>query len=404
MGNGMTRREILDKQRDSIITMLVLITLIYLVFYSIYIAMATKWPYYRMVEMMSKTVMDIIIFAFAAYGTFLNPRMRNMILLETMFIYAVANEITSYFIALSAPIYIVGHILLIYNLSQTGRIRKIQHFIVIVLTAATAVMLVSMADAINLALQRKKNLIPYEISGRTKYVVLILLGIYITLLWMKLVYSLRNRFYWMAAIFFAMSDILGALSILKILHGQKYTVVLLYFLAIMFYAISTYNCTEKEVVTFRDVFLLNQEFKKSKLKYFIYGKWALNLSANLFTAQTGRYEIAYDLNEFDQMKALLTKKLKFEVRENQFPVEAELYSERYGYLTIHGVYFNEDGGIRWLSKESGLIEMDSEYFRTVHYLDYEIPCLFPIGEGDELLEFLKDDEAKEDETDIIDFI
>ncbi|MBQ7676995.1 MAG: hypothetical protein IJT32_02055 [Lachnospiraceae bacterium] len=374
------------------ISILVLITLVYLVFYSIYIVMATEWKYYKMVEMMSKTFMDVVIFIFAAYGTYLNPRMRNMILLETMFIYACANEISSYFIALSGPFYIAGHILLIYNLSQTGRIRKIQHFMVIALTTATAVLLFSMMDTINMVLQRKKNLIPFEISGRTKYAVLILLGIYTMILWMKLVYSLGNRFYWMSAIFFTTSDIIGGLSILKILRGQKYTVVLLYFVAIMFYAISTYNCTEKEVVTFRDVFILNHRFKKSKLRYFIYGKWALNLSANLFTAQTGRYEIAYDVDEFDEMKTLLTKKLKFEVRQNQFPVEAELYSERYGYLTIHGVYFNTESGIMWLSKESGLIEMDEDYFRTVHYLDYEIPCLFPVGEGDEALEFLKDDE------------
>lgn len=397
----MTRREILDKHRDSLISILVLITLFYLVFYSIYIVMATDWEHYRMVEMMSKTFMDVVILLFAAYGTFLNPRMRNWILLETMFIYAVANEIASYFIALSAPIYIVGHVLLLLNLSQTGRIRKLQHFIVIALTLATTVLLVSMADTINMVLQRKKNLIPYEISGRTKYAVLILLGIYMMLLWMKLVYSLGNRFYWMAAIFFTMSDIMGALSILKILRGQKFTVVLLYFLAIMFYAISTYNCREKEVVTFRDVFLLNHRFKKSKLKYFIYGRWALNLSANLFTAQTERYEIAYDVDEFDEMKALLTKKLKFEVRNNQFPVEAELYSERYGYLTIHGVYFNAEGEMLWLSQESGLIEMDKEYFHTVHYLDYEIPCLFPVSQGHEDLEFLQDDEADDDPFDFM---
>ncbi len=379
------RNEILEEKRDGLISILVFVTIVFLVFYSIYIEMARGWQYYKLVEMISKTAMDVIILGFAVYGTVLNPRKRNLILLQSMIVYAVANEITTYFIAMSAPIYIVGHILLIYNLSQTGRIRRVQRVAVFALTVGSAALIFAMWDTVTMVLHRKKNLIPFEITDGVQAAVVLLLIIYMMILWMKLSFSLGNRFYWMSAVFFTASDIMGALSILKILHGQKYTVVLLYYLAIMFYAVSTFNCTEKEVVTFRDVFVMNSLFRKSNLRYFIYGKWALHLSTHRYAEQTDRYEIAYDVNELDEMKKLLLKKLKFELRSGDFPVEAELYSERYGYLTAHGVYFDDEGGILWLSEDSEAIEMDARFFRTVHYLDYEIPCLFPAEEGEDII-------------------
>ena len=371
------RNEILEENRDGMTSMLVFVTISYLIFYSIYIAMANEWVYYKPVEAFSKMAMDAFILGFAIYGTVLNPRKRNIILLSTMILYAVANEITTYFIVLSAPIYIVAHIILIYNLTQTGRIRRIQRIVVFILTIGSAALLFGMWDTLDTVLRRKKNLIPFEITDGVEIAIILLLVIYMMILWMKLAFSLGNRFYWMSAILFTASDLLGALSILKILHGQKYTVVLVYYLAIMFYAVSTFNCTEKEVVTFRDVYALNHLFKKSNLRYFIYGKWAVNLAEYQFTEQTDRYEIAYDVNEMSEMRQLLLRKLKFELRNGSFPVEAELYSERYGYLTAHGVYFDDDGDTYWLSNKAEAIEVAPDRFHNVRYLDYEIPCLLP---------------------------
>ena len=300
-------------------------------------------------DVLVKGILDLFLIGCTVYASRNNRRKRNMLLVATMILYALADSIAAYNVVFSAPFYVAGHLVLIFTV--------------------------------------KKGV---------KFLIILVWLFYMWILWSKLSFSLHNRFYRASAFLFTASDVLAAFRIISVLPETPYFDVPCYFLAIMFYADSAFSCEEKEVVTIIDVVDINRRLRQSGIYYCLYGSWALNLSVRRYHAQSAQYQLAYDVTQLDAIRTLLTRRLGFSIREDHFPVEAKLYSERYGSLTLHGLWHDDEGVVLWLSSRSGGIVMDSEYFRTVHVLGHEIPCLFPVDENDSVLSSLIPEEQAPD--------
>ena len=355
----------------------VLLIAIYVLSYTRIISVG-KWC-----DMLVKAILDLFLIGWAVFASESNRRKRNMLLVASMICYALADAIAAYNAIYSAPIYVIGHLILIYNLVQTGRIEKKQHLLVLFLLGFGILLLILFRRQIGSVLTTQ-----FSVGDIGKVAVIVVWIFYMWILWSKLSYSLHNRFYRVSAILFTMSDFLAAFRVIGVLPAIPYFDVPCYFLAIMFYAESAFSCEEKEVVTIVDVLDINRRLRKQGIYYCLYGSWAMNLSSKRYYRQTDRYQLAFDVTQLDQIRTLLTKRLGFKILEDHFPVEAKLYSERYGYLTLHGLWHDDEGYVLWLSKQSGGFEMDPEYFHTVHAFGNEVPCLFPLDENDEILSFL----------------
>ena len=340
-------------------------------------------------DVLVKAILDLFLIGCTVYATSFNQRKRNQLLIVSLVFYAAADAAAAYNVVFSAPLYVIGHLILIYNLVNTGRIEKSQHILVLILMAAGALLLIIFRKPINNVLTTQ-----FSVGPGGKAVIIILWLFYMWILWSKLSYSLHNRFYRVSAILFTASDVLAAFRVINILPEIPYFDVPCYFLAIMFYTESAFSCEEKEVVTIVDVLDINRRLRKQKLYYCLYGPWAMNLSARRYYRQTSGYHLAYDVTQRDQICALLTKRLGFKILDDRLPAEAKLYSERYGYLTLHGLWHDDEGYILWLSSNSGGFEMDPEYFHTVHALGNDVPCLFPVDENDEVMSFLHPEEEQ----------
>ena len=379
MGREMRKKGYSEKEKTMLNVAVVTVGLImiYVFNYERIIAVG-KWC-----DVLVKGVLDLFLIACTVYASKSNPRKRNMLLVATMLLYALADEIAAYNVVFSAPFYVIGHLVLIFNLAQTGRIDKKQHMLVLYLMGVGVLLLLIFRKPID-------NVIESQFSVRTgmKILIIIVWLFYMWILWSKLSFSLHNRFYRASAFLFTASDVLAAFRIISVLPEIPFFDVPCYFLAIMFYAESAFSCEEKEVVTIIDVVDINRRLRQSGIYYCLYGSWALNLSVKRYYAQSAEYRLAYDVTQLDSIRNLLTRRLGFKVREDHFPVEAKLYSERYGNLTLHGLWHDDEGSVLWLSTHSGGIVMDSQYFRTVHALGNEIPCLFPVDENDAVLSFL----------------
>ena len=342
-------------------------------------------------DVLVKGILDLFLIGCTVYASRNNRRKRNMLLVVTMILYALADSIAAYNVVFSAPFYVAGHLVLIFNLAQTGRIDRKQHMLVLCLMAAGVLLLVIFQKPINAVIESQ-----FTVQKGVKFLIILVWLFYMWILWSKLSFSLHNRFYRASAFLFTASDVLAAFRIISVLPETPYFDVPCYFLAIMFYTDSAFSCEEKEVVTIIDVVDINRRLRQSGIYYCLYGSWALNLSVRRYYAQSARYELAYDVTQLDAIRTLLTRRLGFIIREDHFPVEAKLYSERYGSLTLHGLWHDDEGVVLWLSSRSGGIVMDSEYFRTVHVLGHEIPCLFPVDENDSVLSFLIPEEQAPD--------
>lgn len=361
----------------------VLLIVIYVLSYTRIISVG-KWC-----DMLVKAVLDLFLIGWAVYASRSNRRKRNMLLVASLLFYALADAVAAYNVVFSAPLYVIGHLILIYNLVQTGRIEKRQHLLVLMLMGLGILLLVIFRKPINSVLTTQFNV---GTVGKTAVIAVWLF--YMWILWSKLSYSLHNRFYRASAIFFTASDVLAAFRVINILPEVPYFDVPCYFLGIMFYAESTFSCEEKGVVTIVDVIDINRRLRKQGIYYCLYGSWAMNLSAKLYYRQTDRYQLGYDVTQLEEIRSFLTKRLGFKILEDHFPVEAKFYSERYGRLTLHGLWHDDEGYVLWLSKQSGGFEMDPEYFHIVHALGHEVPCLFPVDENDEVLSFLVPEETE----------
>ena len=370
-----------DRMIRNITEVTVLLIAIYVLSYTRIVAVG-KWC-----DVLVKAILDLFLIGWAVYASRSNPRKRNMLLVASMLCYALADAVAAYNAIYSAPLYVIGHLILIYNLVQTGRIEKKQHLLVLFLLGFGVLLLIIFRRQISSVLTTQ-----FSVGDIGKAAVIVVWIFYMWILWSKLSYSLHNRFYRASAILFTMSDFLAAFRVINILPAVPYFDVPCYFLAIMFYAESAFSCEEKEVVTVIDVLDINRRLRKQGIYYCLYGAWAMNLSAKRYYRQTDRYQLAYEVTQLDQIRTLLTKRLGFKILEDHFPVEAKLYSERYGYLTLHGLWHDDEGYVLWLSKQSGGFEMDPEYFHTVHALGHEVPCLFPVDENDDVLSFLLPEE------------
>ncbi|MBR0162208.1 MAG: hypothetical protein IJQ02_13120 [Oscillospiraceae bacterium] len=338
-------------------------------------------------DVLVKGVLDALLLAVTAFAGYHNRRKRNQLLFISLVFYALADALAAVNFVWSAPIYVIGHLVLIYNLTQTGMITKGQHRLVFALLAFGILLLMIFNRQITAAIEENFS----SVAG-IRHLIIGVWIFYMWILWSKLSFSLRNRYYLASAILFIASDVLAAFRVISILPEVPYFDVPCYFLGIMFYALSAFACREKEVVTFFDVADINRKLREVGVYYCLYGKWALNLSVKRYDRQEKNYELAYDVTQRDAMLSVLTNWLGFEYVRNNLPVEAELYSERYGSLILHGLWHDDEGSVLWLSGKSEGIPMDPDFFHTVHVLGNAIPCLFPVSEEDEILSFLRPDQ------------
>ncbi len=361
-----------------------LLILVYVLNYSAIIARG------RWLDIVVKGILDGMLLAVAAYAGCRNRRRRNQLLFLSLVFYAIADAMAAVNVVWSAPIYVIGHLILIYNLTQTGMITKGQHRLVLILMAVGALLLLIFDGPITRTIETN-----FSALAKAKILIICVWLFYMWILWSKLAFSLRNRFYCASAVLFIASDVLAAFRVISILPEVPFFDVPCYFLAIMFYAISAFSCKEKEVVTIFDVADINRKLRESGIYYCLYGSWAFNLSARRYYRQEERYELAYDVTQRDAILSLLTRWLGFEYISDNLPVEAALYSERYGYLVLHGLLHDDEGCVLWLSSKSNGIVMDPAFFHKAHAMGNEIPCLFPVDEEDEVLSFLQPEENKD---------
>ena len=104
-------------------------------------------------DVLVKGILDLFLIGCAVYASRNNRRKRNMLLVATMILYALADSIAAYNVVFSAPFYVAGHLVLIFNLAQTGRIDRKQHMLVLYLMAAGVLLLVIFQKPINAVIE-----------------------------------------------------------------------------------------------------------------------------------------------------------------------------------------------------------------------------------------------------------
>ena len=184
---------------------------------------------YRTLRIIMKAGTDVCWVAAAILGTKYYPTKRNSILIWTLVWYTLGDIAVMFSYPVGAVLYCIGHMFMMWAILETTYIHRWQN-ITLILCALAAITLL-------MCFVKDKRLI---IVG----------SLYAVIVTATMVLSLSNRFFCLAGIVFAVSDITGLLRVS--LSNNKYTYFVtttIYTAAFLMLCISVYSTSRKEVVT-----------------------------------------------------------------------------------------------------------------------------------------------------------
>ena len=313
---------------------------------------------YRTLRIILKAGTDVAWVTAAILGTKYYPTKRNSILIWTLVWYTLGDIAVMFSYPVGAVLYCFGHFLMMYAILETTYIHKWQIITLITFALAAIILFVVFLDDLKL---------------------IIIASIYAVIVTSTMALSLSNRFFWLAGIVFALSDITGLLRIS--LSNNKYTYFVtttIYFAAFLMLCISVYSTNRKEVVTIYDLFRMLSDSKSKKVSFWVCGKWALGLIKGDKHFSYDHIELAYDVDHVDEFLAWI-KHARFEGKHRYAGGARDYYSEKYGELQVFPCLFETDGSAVLTTMNGTQLQLDEGYFEDVRVLGKTIPCIAPGG-------------------------
>ena len=322
------------------------------------ILLASPERAFRTLRIILKGGTDIFWLAAAMLGTKYYPTKRNRILMWTLIWYTLGDIAVMFSYPVGAVLYCFGHLFMMWAILETTYIHKWQN-ITLIVCALGAIMLLL-----------------YFVKDPK----LIIIGaLYAVIVTSTMVLSLSNRFFWLAGIVFAISDITGLLRIS--LANNKYTYFVtttIYTAAFLMLCLSVYSTNNKEVVTWYDLFSMLNDSKSMKVSFWVCGRWALGLIRGDKHYSYDRIDLAYDVDHVDEFLVWI-KHARYEGKHRYADGVRSYYSEKYGDLRIFPCLFGPDGSAVLTTTDGDQILLDKGYFDDVRVLGKTIPCIAPGG-------------------------
>lgn len=311
------------------------------------------WP-----RLCMKGVTDISWLTGSILGTKYYPTKRNNLLMPTLIFFFLGDIAVFFSIPVGGVLYAFGHVFLLAAIVETTYIRlwqKIVFFVFMLIPVVTILLLVNDFK-------------------------LILIGIiYGGIITAVMAFSLSNRYFCLAGIVFTVSDLTGLLRMQ--LMNNKYTYVIttfIYFAAFFMLCISVFSIQRKEVVTWNDLFRLLRNAKKSRVAFWVCGKWALGIIKGNRRYSYEAIDVAFDAEKKDTFCKWL-KRERYEMEYGEEGGVRRYYSERYGSLRAYPCTFNEDGSAVMIALNGRRLVLDDGFFRNVRVFFRKVPCIVPGG-------------------------
>ena len=313
---------------------------------------------YRTLRIILKGGTDLLWIAGAMLGTKYYPTKRNKILMRALVWYMLGDIAVMFSYPVGAVLYCFGHLFMMWAILETTYIHKWQ-IITLILFALAAITLLMMF---------------------VKDPKLIIVGsLYAIIVTSTMVLSLSNRFFCVAEIIFAISDITGLLRVS--LSNNKYTYFItttIYFAAFLMLCMSVYSTSRKEVVTWFDLFSMLNDSKSMQVSFWVCGRWALGLIRGDKHYSYDRIDLAYDVDHVDEFLAWI-KHARYEGKHRYSGGVRSYYSEKYGELRVFPCLFQEDGSAVLTMENGDQLLLDEGFFEDVRVLRKTIPCIAPGG-------------------------
>ena len=313
---------------------------------------------YRTLRIIMKAGTDVCWVAAAILGTKYYPTKRNSILIWTLVWYTLGDIAVMFSYPVGAVLYCIGHVFMMWAILETTYIHKWQ-IITLIACALGAIILLA-----------------YFVKDPKLIIIASLYAIIVTA---TMALSLSNRFFWLAGIVFAVSDITGLLRIS--LANNKYTYFVtttIYFAAFLMLCISVYSTNRKEVVTIYDLFKMLSDSKSKKVSFWVCGKWAPGLIRGDKHFSHDRIELAFDVDHVDEFLAWI-KHARYEGKHRYAGGVRSYYSEKYGELWVFPCLFEPDGSAVLTTMNGNQLLLDEGFFEDVRVLGKTIPCIAPGG-------------------------
>ena len=313
---------------------------------------------YRTLRTVLKAGTALFWLASAMLGTKYYPTKRNKILMWTLIWYMLGDIAVMFSYPVGAVLYCFGHLFMIWAILETTYIHKWQNIMLILCALGSITLLLHFV----------------------KDPKLIVVGaLYAIIVTATMVLSLSNRFFCLAGIVFAISDITGLLRIS--LSNNKYTYFVtttIYTAAFLMLCLSVYSTSRKEVVTWYDLFSMLNDSKGMKVSFWVCGRWALGLIRGDRHYSYDRIDLAYDVDHVDEFLAWI-KHARYEGKHRYAGGVRSYYSEKYGELWIFPCMFDTDGSAVLTTKSGDQLLLDEGFFEDVRVLGKTIPCIAPGG-------------------------
>ena len=313
---------------------------------------------YRTLRIFLKAGTDLFWIAAASLGTKYYPTKRNRILIWTLIWYMLGDIMVMFSYPIGAVLYCVGHLFMMWAILETTYIHRWQ-IITLILCILGAI-----------------TLLMYFVKDPKLIIVGALYAIIVTA---TMVLSLSNRFFCLAGIVFAVSDITGLLRIS--LSNNKYTYFVtttIYTAAFLMLCISVYSTSRKEVVTWYDLFSMLNDSKGMKVSFWVCGRWALGLIRGDKHYSYDHIDLAYDIDHVDEFLAWI-KHARYEGKHRYSGGVRSYYSEKYGELRIFPCLFEPDGSAVLTMENGDQLLLDEGFFENVRVFGRTIPCIAPGG-------------------------
>ena len=292
-------------------------------------------------------------------GTYYNRTKRNMMLMPALLLYLIGDAVVFFSIPMSAFFYGAGHIFFLISILETAYIHRYQHITFVVLALVPVIAMIAYFRGLTL-------------TG--------ILGIvYGFVCIAAMTASLSNRYFLVAGVFFAASDLAGLARIALLNNRITYVcTTLIYYYAIFLLSISVFSDSRKESVNWGDLLNIFKSTKNDKLRIWLCGKWGMGLILGQNKLLYRRIDLAYDINQKEEFIAWLQKN-KYQSSGGSYEGRV-YYSERYGHLVALPCEFNEDGVAVMTSANHVTLQLDPDFFQRINVLGREIPCLAPGGQ------------------------
>ena len=311
------------------------------------------WP-----RLCMKALTDICWVTAAMLGARYYHTKRNVLLIPTLIFYTLGDIAVFFSVPVGGLLYGIGHVFIILAILETTYIHRWQRVIhVFLILIPVSVMLAYYTDPVYIAAGMGYGLIIATV----------------------LAFSLSNRFFWLAGLVFAASDLAGIIRLSVLDNKVTYVITTtIYFVAFFMLCISVYSTNRKEVVTWNDLFRLLKDSKLKGVSFWVCGKWAIGLIRGNRRYSYDHLDMAYDIDNVEEFMMWL-RHCKYERQAEGRNGIRHYYSERYGNLSIYPCDIAPGGTSVLVSETGARLEIDEGFFGTVTVMGQDIPCIAPGG-------------------------